>query len=62
MMLIENKATFGLIHIIHSSLLIKIFLIIYGIGMLNLTTLIPFTVNKDAYSWTRTQNAWYGGL
>ena len=58
----KKKANFGLIHIIHSSLLVKIFLIVYGIGVFNLTTLIPFTANKDAYSWTRTQNAWYGGL
>jgi hypothetical protein len=54
---LEKARGFRIIHFIHNSKLAFVGLSLYSVVALNLTTLVPFPVNKDGYAWNRTQNS-----
>ena len=58
----EKLEKYKIIHFIHKSLLVQIFLYAYGILVFLFITLVPRSANDDAYSWSRLQNTVYTAL
>ena len=58
----EKKAKHGLIYLLHNSTILSFVIVVTGLAAFNITTLIPFEENKDAYLWTTTQNSLYTAL
>ena len=58
----DNKNKFWLIDLLHTSIWIKILIVLFGVIVFNITTLIPFTANRDAYSWNNLQNSFCNAL
>ena len=59
---IRQKTEYSWIHFMKNSRLVTLGMYIYAITVLNFVTGVPFTANKDAYSWTRIQNTLYYSL
>ena len=58
----HKQTEYSWIHFAKNSYIVTILLYIYAIAMLNFVTGVPFTANKDAYSWTKLQNSLYYSL
>jgi hypothetical protein len=59
---VDKQRNHRVIHLLHTSVILKIALGVYSIVALNLTTLSPFEVNKDGYAWNRAKNSFYNSL
>ena len=53
------KSKYFLIHAMHKSWIVVIFMYAYAIGIFNLVTAVLLTANQDAYSWAKWQNVVY---
>ena len=58
----KTKEEWRILHWIYTSKVALVLLALYSALALNLTTLVTFEENKDAYKWTKFENSLYNAL
>ena len=57
-----QKQQFQVLHFIHNSRLVTVFLYVYSIATLNFVTGVTLTANQNGYNWTTAQNVAFFSL